>query len=89
MFGLGPMEILILVVLGVLLFGKKLPDIGRSLGKTVTEFRKGVKGMEDDVDGGGRPLAPAVIEPGGAPQIRAPQRVAATAPKFEEVPANV
>ena len=30
MFGLGGPEILLLVVLGVLLFGRKLPEVGRS-----------------------------------------------------------
>ena len=49
MFGLGGHEILLLVVLGVLLFGRKLPEVGRSLGKTVVEFKKGVGGLEDEV----------------------------------------
>ena len=41
MFGLGGPEILLLVVLGVLLFGRKLPEVGRSIGKTVVEFKVG------------------------------------------------
>ena len=89
--GLGPMEIIVLVVLGVLLFGRKLPDMGRYLGKSIVEFRKGVKGLEDDVEGGasggvaGGGTAPA---PNPQEQIRPPQRVAATAPKFEDTPAT-
>ncbi|HKB06038.1 MAG TPA: twin-arginine translocase TatA/TatE family subunit, partial [Gemmataceae bacterium] len=43
-FGLGTQEIMLLLVLGVLLFGRNLPSLGRSLGKTVTEFKRGVKG---------------------------------------------
>src|SRR5438045_781215 len=50
-FGLGTQEIMLLLVLGVLLFGRNLPALGRSLGKTVTEFKRGVKGMEDDFEG--------------------------------------
>ena len=50
MFGLGMQEILLLLLLGVLLFGRKLPDIGRSLGKTVIEFKKGFAGMEDEIN---------------------------------------
>src|SRR5205085_2291790 len=42
MFGLGGQEMLILLILGVLLFGKKLPDVGRSLGKGLVEFKKGL-----------------------------------------------
>ena len=50
MFGLGSQEISAVLLLGVLLFGRKLPDIGRSLGKTMTEFKKGIGGMEDEVN---------------------------------------
>lgn len=42
----------IFVVGGVLLlfFGNRLPSVMRSLGKSVTEFKKGVSGIEDDID---------------------------------------
>jgi sec-independent protein translocase protein TatA len=83
---IGPMEIIVLVVLGILLFGKKLPQMGHYLGKSIVEFKKGVKGLEDDIDSGSAPPpTPATAQD----QIRAPQRVAATAPKFEDTPANV
>lgn len=81
--GLGAPEIIVLVILGVLLFGRKLPDVGRYLGKSIVEFKKGVKGLEDDLDtgtGAANPVAPQEA-------IRPPQRVAATAPKFEDSPA--
>ena len=42
-------ELIVLLLLGVLLFGRKLPDIGRSLGKTVTEFKKGFTGVEEEM----------------------------------------
>jgi sec-independent protein translocase protein TatA len=79
--GLGAPEIIVLVILGVLLFGRKLPDVGRYLGKSIVEFKKGVKGLEDDVDiGGGSGMASSAPQE----QIRAPQRVPAAAPKFED-----
>ena len=82
MFGLGTQEIMLLLVLGVLLFGRNLPQLGRSLGKTVTEFKKGVKGFEEDTEptGGSSPRA---IEP---EPVRPPQRVTSSAPKFEDAP---
>jgi sec-independent protein translocase protein TatA len=50
MFGLGPQEMLIVGVVAVLLFGKRLPEVGRSLGKGIVEFKKGIRGIEDEVD---------------------------------------
>jgi sec-independent protein translocase protein TatA len=77
----------VLAILGVILFGRRLPEIGRSLGKTIVEFKKGVGGLEDDLD--------VAVKPTSAPQqsapsepVRPPQRVAATAPKFEDAPTN-
>jgi sec-independent protein translocase protein TatA len=43
-------ELLIIMVIALLLFGKRLPDVARSLGKGVVEFKKGLKGIEDDSD---------------------------------------
>jgi sec-independent protein translocase protein TatA len=90
MFGLGPAEIAVVLVIGVLLFGKRLPDMGRYLGKSITEFKKGMKGLEDDVDTVSSHSSP-ISQPqhsGPSEAIRPPQRVAATAPKFEDAPAN-
>ena len=47
---LGPMEIAIVGGVMLLLFGNRLPSVMRSLGKSVTEFKKGVQGIEDDID---------------------------------------
>ena len=55
---LGPMEIVVLAVIGVILFGKRLPDVGRYLGKSITEFKKGMKGLEDDMDVTGNHSSP-------------------------------
>jgi sec-independent protein translocase protein TatA len=50
MFNLGPVEMLIVMGIAVLLFGKRLPEVGRSLGKGIVEFRKGLSGAGDDFD---------------------------------------
>jgi len=48
-FMLSPFHMLVFLVIVLLLFGNRLPDTMRSLGKSVTEFKKGVKeGNEDD-----------------------------------------
>src|SRR5919204_234700 len=46
---IGPMEIVLLLLLALLLFGaKRLPEIGRSLGKGMREFKDSVSGKDDD-----------------------------------------
>lgn len=75
MFGAHPMEMLIVGIIALLLFGKRLPEVARSLGKGITEFKKGVRGIEDEVDSSSsRP------SPRPAAQDRP---VETTAPKFE------
>ncbi len=46
----GTWDMVIILGIGLLLFGKRLPDVGRSLGKGIVEFKKGLKGIEDDVE---------------------------------------
>jgi sec-independent protein translocase protein TatA len=87
--GLGVPEIVVLAVIGVLLFGKRLPEISKYMGKSIIEFKKGMRGLEDNLDdnaayGGGQPAA----HPTASEAIRPPQRVVATAPKFEDSPAS-
>ena len=43
-------ELIVIMVVALLLFGKRLPEVARSLGKGVVEFKKGLKGVEDDLD---------------------------------------
>jgi sec-independent protein translocase protein TatA len=50
MLNLGPMEMLIVMGIAVLLFGKRLPEVGRSLGKGIVEFRKGLSGVGEELD---------------------------------------
>lgn len=50
MFGLGHMEILIFAAIALLIFGNRLPSVMRSLGRSVVEFKKGVNGIEDEVN---------------------------------------
>ena len=48
-FGIGIWEILILLLVVLLVFGpKRLPEMGRSLGKGMREFKDSISGKDDD-----------------------------------------
>ncbi len=47
---IGPPELLVIGFVTLMIFGNRLPSVMRSLGKSVTEFKKGVSGIEDDLD---------------------------------------
>jgi sec-independent protein translocase protein TatA len=47
---IGHQELLIILVIALILFGRRLPEVGRSLGKGIVEFKKGIKGIEDDIE---------------------------------------
>jgi len=49
-FGISLPELLILLVVLLLVFGaKRLPEMGKSLGKGMREFKEGISGLEDSV----------------------------------------
>jgi sec-independent protein translocase protein TatA len=77
MFGLSPVEIMVVGVVAVLLFGSKLPSVARSLGKSMSEFKKGMHDLQNE-------LHQADSRPA---QVRRyhdiDDRDEATAPKFE------
>jgi sec-independent protein translocase protein TatA len=86
LFGLGmpgPTGMIIIGIIAILLFGNRLPEVARSLGKGLAEFKKGIKGVEDEIHSTVNKevnSTPAISE---TPSAAAQHREEATAPKFE------
>ena len=74
---LGTGTLLILVIFGILFFGRRLPELGRNLGKGILEFKKGVKGLEDEEAG----ETPPQVE-----QAKPARPASPTVPKFNDPP---
>jgi sec-independent protein translocase protein TatA len=64
LWNLGPLEVLIVMVVVLLLFGHRLPSVMRSLGRGVVEFKHGLADVSDDLDerDGGSKERPKVEE---------------------------
>ncbi|MBX3444806.1 MAG: twin-arginine translocase TatA/TatE family subunit [Planctomyces sp.] len=76
--GINHWEMLVVLFVALLLFGKRLPEVARSLGKSMTEFKKGMRGFEDELRDDGR-SSPA---PARRPSVSSDEQVA-SASKFQ------
>ena len=67
-FNLSGWELLLILGIGLLLFGSRLPMVGRNLGKGIVEFKKGISGVEDEVNRASQQTPPPATQYPGASQ---------------------
>lgn len=46
----GGVEWIIIGIVALLIFGRRLPEVARSIGKSIVEFKRGIKDVKDDID---------------------------------------
>ena len=50
---IGPFELVVILVIVLLLFGRRVPEIAKALGKGVREFKRGISGIEEEIEKAG------------------------------------
>jgi sec-independent protein translocase protein TatA len=86
-FGLGMSEVLLLGVIAVLLFGKNLPDVGRKAGKYISDIRKSMQNIRQEIDSATSEITSELNVASSPSSDDSLDREEATAPKFEPPPA--
>jgi sec-independent protein translocase protein TatA len=85
LFGMVSMATMVVVgIVGVLIFGRRLPEVGRYLGQSIVQFKAGIRGLEDEV---GNTVHRTNELPAEVP--KPPQRITNPTPKFDTTGANV
>jgi sec-independent protein translocase protein TatA len=84
MFGLGPLEILVIAAIAVMMYGKRLPEVGQTVGKTVGQLRRQWQAMSREFELAAnldaqptarRPASTRRLEDEGGPTIASPKLV--------------
>ena len=69
---IGPLEIVIVLIIVLVLFGaKRIPELGRSMGKGLREFRGSLAGKDDDEEAEPKPEGASDEEVGKHPTVKA------------------
>ena len=64
LFGpIGTTELVVILIVALLMFGGRLPDVARSLGKSVNQFKRGLKDVEDEMNTPDPPPQPKTLLP--------------------------
>ena len=65
----GGWEFLVIALIALLLFGSRLPKVAKGLGRSIVEFKKGIKGVGDEIEDASDESAPSSQPPAGKSEV--------------------
>ena len=65
----GGTEFLVIGLIALLLFGSRLPKVAKGLGRSIVEFKKGIKGVGDEIEDASDESAPSSQPPAGKSEV--------------------
>jgi sec-independent protein translocase protein TatA len=63
----GAFEMILIAGLGLLIFGRRLPEVGKGLARSIVEFKKGLREVTEEMDTPSSPARPTAISPTATP----------------------
>lgn len=88
----SPVQMVMIGAIGVMLFGERLPEVARSVGKQITDLKKSLRGLQDQITTVvTTPVHSGTASDGEGPRVifeDQEEHEEATAPKFEPPPAE-
>ncbi len=87
---IGIPELIVIALIALLLFGRRLPEVMRNLGKGIVEFKRGVRGLEEQVEQQSTALPPQQprYEQPATPQTQQPAAAQPQQPAQAEMPSQ-
>ena len=65
----GGTEFIVIALIALLLFGSRLPKVAKGLGRSIVEFKKGIKGVGDEIEDASDESAPSSQPPAGKSEV--------------------
>lgn len=79
----GGLEWIVVGMVGLIVFGKRLPEVARSVGRSVVEFKRGLRDVKGEVDTPAKHILPSDVKPAETDVVEPAETESAKSPGSE------